>query len=156
MSDNRIRNIVVVGGGSAGWMAAATFAKVLGPQYAVRVIESDEIGIVGVGEATVPHLKLFNQVLEIDESEFVRKTRGTFKLGIQFRDWGRLGDEYIHSFGTIGHDLGMLPFHQYWIKAFNAGLATTSARIRSTRWPPRVAGSWCRRATCRRPRRWRT
>jgi len=123
MSDNRIRNIVVVGGGSAGWMAAATFAKVLGPQYAVRVIESDEIGIVGVGEATVPHLKLFNQVLEIDESEFVRKTRGTFKLGIQFRDWGRLGDEYIHSFGTIGHDLGMLPFHQYWIKAFNAGLA---------------------------------
>ena len=123
MSDNRIRNIVVVGGGSAGWMAAATFAKVLGTQYAVRVIESDEIGIVGVGEATVPHLKLFNQVLEIDESEFVRKTRGTFKLGIQFRDWGRLGDEYIHSFGTIGHDLGMLPFHQYWIKAFNAGLA---------------------------------
>ena len=123
MTDKRVRNIVIVGGGSAGWMAAATFAKVFGADCKVRVIESDEIGIVGVGEATVPHLKLFNQVLEIDEIEFVKRTKGTFKLGIQFRDWGRRGDSYIHSFGTIGHDPGMLPFHQYWIKAFHAGLA---------------------------------
>ena len=118
-----IKNVVIVGGGTAGWMAAAALAKVFGDQLAIRLIESDEIGIVGVGEATVPHLKLFNQVLEIDEIEFVRKTKGTFKLGIQFRDWRRLGDEYVHGFGTIGHDLGLLPFHQYWIKARREGWA---------------------------------
>src|SRR3954471_9600806 len=123
MTESRLKNIVIVGGGSAGWMAAAALAKVFGRDMNVRLIESEEIGIVGVGEATVPHLKLFNQVLEIDEIEFVRKTQGTFKLGIQFKDWGRVGDTYIHSFGAIGHDHGMLPFYQYWIKAFNAGMA---------------------------------
>jgi tryptophan halogenase len=104
-------------------MAAAAFSKLLGPAYSIRLIESDEIGTVRVGEATVPHLKLFNQVLEIDEIDFIRKTQGTFKLGIQFNDWGRLGDSYVHGFGTIGHDVGLLPFHQYWIKAFLAGKA---------------------------------
>ena len=120
---DRLKTIVVVGGGTAGWMAAATFAKVLGRDYSVQLIESEEIGIVGVGEATVPHLKLFHQILEIDEIEFVKKTQGTFKLGIQFNDWGKIGDSYVHGFGTIGHELGMLPFHQYWIKAFNEGKA---------------------------------
>jgi tryptophan 7-halogenase len=119
----RLKNIVVVGGGTAGWMAASAFAKVLGSTYSVRLIESEEIGIVGVGEATVPHLKLFNQILGIDEDDFVKKTKGTFKLGIQFKDWGRIGDTYVHGFGTIGHEMGMLPFHQFWIKAFNAGKA---------------------------------
>jgi tryptophan halogenase len=123
MNDPRLKNIVIVGGGTAGWMAAAAFAKVLGPHYAIRLVESEDIGTVGVGEATVPHLKLFNNLLEIDESEFVRQTRATFKLGIQFNDWGRLGDSYIHGFGTIGHDVGLLPFHQYWIKARQAGKA---------------------------------
>jgi len=124
MTDNRIRDIVIVGGGTAGWMTAAALAKTLGPHYSIRLVESEEIGIVGVGEATVPHLSLFNKLLEIDEAEFVRKTQGTFKLGIQFRDWARIGDCYIHGFGTmIGIDLGMLPFHQYWIKAFKAGKA---------------------------------
>ena len=118
-----IKNIVIVGGGTAGWMAAAMFAKVL-PQCAVRLIESEEIGTVGVGEATVPHIKLYNNVLEIDEIDFIKKTQGTFKLGIEFVDWARLGDSYIHGFGTIGHDVGMLPFHQYWIKAFGKGLAS--------------------------------
>lgn len=124
MTDPRIKNIVIVGGGTAGWMAASACAKVLSLDYSIRLVESDEIGIVGVGEATVPHLKLFNNLLEIDEIEFIKKVQGTFKLGIQFVDWGRLGDEYIHGFGTIGHDYGMLPFHQFWIKAFNAGNAT--------------------------------
>jgi tryptophan 7-halogenase len=124
MSDNRIRSILIVGGGTAGWMAAAALAKVLGPACAIRLIESEEIGTIGVGEATVPHLKLFNTVLEIDELEFIREVKGTFKLGIQFVDWGRPGDRYIHGFGTIGHDYGLLPFHQYWLKLHLAGQAT--------------------------------
>lgn len=124
MAQPPIKDIVIVGGGTAGWMAAAAFAKVLGEQYSVRLVESEAIGTVGVGEATVPHLKLFNNLLQIDEIEFIRKTQGTFKLGIQFNDWGRLGDSYIHGFGTaIGQNLGLLPFHQYWIKAAQAGKA---------------------------------
>jgi tryptophan halogenase len=124
VADNRISSILIVGGGTAGWMAGAALAKVLGRDCAIRLIESEEIGTVGVGEATVPHLKLFNSVLEIDEVEFIREVRGTFKLGIQFVDWGRAGDRYIHGFGTIGHDYGLLPFHQYWLKLFLAGQAT--------------------------------
>ena len=123
MTDSRIRNIVIVGGGTAGWMAAAAFAKVLGADYSIRLVESEEIGTVGVGEGTVPHLKLFNNLLGIDDVEFVKNTQGTFKLGVQFNDWGRLGDSYVHGFGTIGHDVGLLPFHQYWIKAHRAGKA---------------------------------
>jgi tryptophan halogenase len=122
MSESPIRDIVIVGGGTAGWMAAAAFSKLLG-RCSVRLVESEEIGTVGVGEATVPHLKLFNQVLEIDEAQFVRETFGTFKLGIQFVDWARIGDVYVHGFGQIGHDYGLLPFHQYWLKANSQGWA---------------------------------
>jgi tryptophan 7-halogenase len=116
-------HFVIVGGGTAGWMAAAAFAKVLGADYSIRLVESEEIGTVGVGEGTVPHLKLFNNLLGIDDVEFVENTQGTFKLGVQFNDWGRLGDSYVHGFGTIGHDVGLLPFHQYWIKARQMGRA---------------------------------
>ena len=123
MADRHLRDIVIIGGGTAGWMAGAALAKVLGPGTSIRLVESEEIGIVGVGEATVPHLKLFNQVLEIDEIEFVKQTQGTFKLGIEFVDWGRLGDRYVHGFGSIGHDYGLLPFYQYWLKLSGAGKA---------------------------------
>lgn len=123
MQANSIQQVVIVGGGTAGWMAAAAFAKVLDRSYEVRLVESEEIGTVGVGEATVPHLSFFNHLLQIDEAEFVRQTQGTFKLGIQFNDWGKPGDSYIHGFGAIGHDVGMQPFHQYWLKARRLGLA---------------------------------
>src|ERR1700676_2232562 len=123
MTDRCLKNIVIIGGGTAGWMAGAALAKVLGPGTSIRLVESEEIGIVGVGEATVPHLKLFNQVLEIDEIEFVKQTQGTFKLGIEFVDWGRLGERYVHGFGSIGHDYGLLPFYQYWLKLYRAGKA---------------------------------
>jgi tryptophan halogenase len=123
MTDRHVRNIVIVGGGTAGWMAAAALAKVLGGGHVITLVESEEIGTVGVGEATVPHLKLFNQVLEIDEIEFVKQTQGTFKLGIEFVDWGKIGDRYVHGFGSIGHDYGLLPFYQYWLKRHRAGFA---------------------------------
>jgi tryptophan halogenase len=117
-----LRKIVIVGGGTAGWMAAAALARTIA-SIAIELIESEEIGTVGVGEATVPHLRAFNETLRIDEAEFVRAVRGTFKLGIQFVDWGRIGERYIHGFGTIGHDYRGLPFHQYWIRLHLAGQA---------------------------------
>jgi len=123
-----IRSIAVIGGGSAGWMAAAAISKVFGRKINVVLVESEEIGIIGVGEATVPHLSAFNRLLEIDEAEFVRQTQGSFKLGIQFNDWGQLGDSYIHGFGTIGRDVGLLPFHQYWLKAKAQGRASDISR----------------------------
>ncbi|MGH8215267.1 MAG: tryptophan halogenase family protein, partial [Rhodanobacteraceae bacterium] len=104
-------------------MAAAALAKVFPGTLSIRLIESEQIGTIGVGEATVPHLKLFNQLLEIDEAEFVRAVKGTFKLGLEFVDWARIGDRYIHAFGQIGHDVGVLPFHQYWVKANQLGMA---------------------------------
>ena len=118
-----ITPIVIVGGGTAGWMAAAALARVLGKRATVRLVESEDIGTVGVGEATVPHIKAFNNLLGINEAEFVMRTQGTFKLGIQFNDWTRPGDSYIHGFGSMGHDLGLTPFHQFWIKGRLAGLA---------------------------------
>ena len=118
-----IRSIAIIGGGSAGWMSAAAISKSFGKDIQVQLVESEEIGLIGVGEATVPHLSAFNRLLEINEAEFVRQTQGTFKLGIQFNDWGKIGDSYVHGFGTIGRDLGLMPFHQYWLKARAAGQA---------------------------------
>lgn len=105
-------------------MTAAALSTYLDKAVSVRLIESEEIGIVGVGESSVPYMKTFNsQVLGIKEADFVAQTQGTFKLGIQFNDWGRIGDSYVHGFGTIGRSLGPLPFHQFWLKLFLAGRA---------------------------------
>lgn len=137
-----IRNVAIVGGGTAGWMAASALARSFGTIISICLIESEEIGIIGVGEATVPHLSAFNKLLGIDETEFVRETKGTFKLGIQFVDWARIGDSYVHGFGTIGRDLGLLPFHQYWIKALRAGKANPDIGAYSLNTLAAVAGKF--------------
>lgn len=124
MSDTRVREVVIVGGGTAGWMAASALSKILGDTASITLVESEEIGTVGVGEATIPMIKLFNQALEIDEADFMRRTKGSFKLGIEFVNWGQLGDSYIHGFGKIGQDLGMVGFYQYWLKARQMGRAS--------------------------------
>lgn len=113
--------IVVVGGGTAGWMTAAALARLLPKACSVRLIESEAIGVVGVGEATLPHIRAFNTRLGIDEAEFMARTRATFKLGIEFRDWGRIGDSYIHPFGTFGRGTGAVDFHHYWARLLREG-----------------------------------
>jgi tryptophan 7-halogenase len=123
MSHDRIEKIIIVGGGSAGWMAAAALSNVLENGTQIRLIESDEISTVGVGEATIPQMRLFNGALGIDEDDFVRRTSGTFKLGIEFVNWGRVGDRYLHSFGDVGQGLGLIAFHHYWTRLHLAGKA---------------------------------
>jgi tryptophan halogenase len=122
MAHEPIDRILVVGGGSAGWMTAAALAnKLAGLPISIEVVESAEIGTVGVGEATLPHIRFFNAALGFDEAEFMRRTKATFKLGIEFRNWGRIGDSYIHPFGAFGTDLGGVPFHQHWLRMRAAG-----------------------------------
>lgn len=123
MNDSRIRDVVIVGGGTAGWMAAAALSATMGGQLRIRLIESEEIGIVGVGEATIPAIRLFNGLVGIDEDAFIRATQGSFKLGIEFRNWGRVGESYMHAFGQIGQSLDLIEFWQYWLRGRAEGVA---------------------------------
>ena len=116
-------DVVIVGGGTAGWMTAAALTKLLPRACSVHLVESEEIGIVGVGEATLPHLRGFNERLGLDEAEFMARTRATFKLGIEFENWARVGDRYIHPFGTFGRGQGQVGFHQYWLRMLHDGCA---------------------------------
>ena len=121
MTPNRIKQVVIVGGGTAGWMAAAALTKFLGPSLNIRLVESEQIGTVGVGEATIPQIKHLNRALEIDERDFVAKTHGSFKLGIEFINWRRQGEAYLHNFGNIGLNIQQIHFHHYWLRARMAG-----------------------------------
>jgi tryptophan halogenase len=117
-----INHIVIVGGGTAGWMAAAALSKLrAGRSVAITVVESEQIGTVGVGEATIPPFLDFNRLLDIDEREMLAEVGGSFKLGIQFVNWGRLGDSYIHPFGNYGYQMEGISFHHVWHRYQQAG-----------------------------------
>ena len=114
-SEERLRKVLIVGGGSSGWMAATMLATALSKDVSVELVESDAIGIVGVGEATIPPMKSFNRFVKLDERDFLADTQGTFKLGIEFHNWGRIGDKYIHQFGAVGREMdALVSLHHWW------------------------------------------
>lgn len=123
MTSNRIQKIVIAGGGTAGWMVAAGLSRTLGKALDIKLVESDEIGTVGVGEATIPTLVTFHRLLDINEQEFMAATQGTFKLGIGFENWRNLNQNYIHSFGTTGKDHWTAGFQHFWLKGRERNLA---------------------------------
>ena len=123
MTATPIKKVVIAGGGTAGWVAAAALGKLLGKNLSVTLIESDEIGTVGVGEATIPTLVFFHQLLGINEQAFMAATHGTFKLGIQFENWRSLNHRYIHAFGVTGKDCWAAGFQHFWLKGLEKGFS---------------------------------
>jgi len=115
--NKKIEHVAIVGGGTAGWVAAALLARSLGKILSITLVESEAIGTVGVGEATIPPIQTLNQALGIDEADFIRATNATIKLGIQFENWNRVGDAYMHAFGNIGKDLALCSFEQLWLRS---------------------------------------
>ncbi len=129
MNDNNlknkpIKNVVIAGGGTAGWMAAASLSKLLGKTINVTLVESDDIPTVGVGEATIPTLHIFHQLLGINEAEFMAATNATFKLGISFESWRDVNKDYIHSFGFLGQDCWACGFQHFWLKGLQKGMVS--------------------------------
>ncbi|WP_454882882.1 tryptophan halogenase family protein [Sphingomonas oryzagri] len=118
-----LKTITIVGGGTAGWMTAALLSRLFIHGYTIRLIESEEIGTIGVGEATIPAIRSYNGLAGIAEKEMVQATQATFKLGIEFVNWRAPGHSYIHGFGKIGQDLMWLHPHQLWLKALAGGHA---------------------------------
>ncbi|WP_306520914.1 tryptophan halogenase family protein [Rheinheimera sp.] len=111
------KDVVILGGGTAGWITASLLVKLLGKSIRIQLVESDDIGIVGVGEATIPPILTFNAALGIDEKTFVRETKATIKLGIQFENWRKTGDSYMHAFGSIGKEFPSCNFHHFWLRS---------------------------------------
>lgn len=122
METRGVKKVVIAGGGTAGWLAASALSHQLGPILDITLIESDEIGTIGVGEATIPPIRAFHTLLKIDEREFMRATAATFKLGISFENWARKGDRYIHSFGRNGKPTWMCEFHNFWLRSLELGV----------------------------------
>ena len=118
---HRARRIVIAGGGTAGWMAAAALARTMGDTIELTLVESDTIGTVGVGESTIPPLVKFNQLTGIDEADFMRETNATFKLGIEFENWKVDGEKYFHSFGATGRDHWSAGFQHFWLHGQTQG-----------------------------------
>lgn len=121
---NKIKRVVIAGGGTAGWMAAAAMAKVLGKAVDIQLVESDVIGTVGVGEATIPTLLTYNRLLGINEREFMAATQATFKLGIEFENWKEKNHAYIHAFGITGKDHWTAGFQHFWRRGLDVGCAS--------------------------------
>ena len=115
------RRVVIAGGGTAGWVAAAALSQQLGELLDITLVESEEIGTIGVGESTVPPMRVFHKLLRIDEQEFMRATSATFKLGIQFENWARIGDAYMHPFGRHGKATWLAEFHHFWLRSQELG-----------------------------------
>ncbi|WP_066524937.1 tryptophan halogenase family protein [Erythrobacter sp. CCH5-A1] len=146
MSAPPVARIVIVGGGTAGWMTAAAMMRVLGdmPGLVVTLVESEAIGTVGVGEATIPQIIGFNRLLGLDEMQFMRETRATYKLGIEFVDWLRPGHAYVHPFGSFGIDMLGIEFHHFFLRGASLGetariddysIAAVAAKAGKFGWP---------------------
>lgn len=139
-----LKKIIILGGGSSGWMTAAALGKILkNHPCEIQVIESEDIGTVGVGEATIPQILLFNDLIGLDEDTFIKRTKGTFKLGIQFKDWRKVGHSYYHAFGEVGKNMEGVHFYHYWLKMRQQGKAAplvsrTRAQVSKVRCAPCV------------------
>ena len=140
-----VKKIVILGGGSAGWMTAAALSTVLRNQYSdIHLIESEAVGTVSVGEATIPQIALFNRILGLDENEFVRETQATFKLGIEFANWKQKGHSYMHPFGSFGTDMDAIQFHHFWLKGTLCPMSRLTAAAKALRLPrsTKVGSRW--------------
>jgi tryptophan halogenase len=124
MGERAVKRVVIAGGGTAGWLAAAVLSRQLGRMLDITLVESEEIGTIGVGEATIPTMRAFQSLLGVDEREFMRATKASFKLGIAFEGWTRPGDRYVHSFGEVGKSTWMGDFQHFWLEARAQGKAS--------------------------------